>query len=114
MINDKEAEQTYANVCVGQNFEFIKLALILKTYLSGGLAPSSQTVHSWTNFSCQDETWAEFSTLVVLCFFETKMPNLKLKTRPKQLLGSLLLVIALPGTILIYTSGLAKRAGKVI
>ncbi len=26
-----------------------------------------------------------------------KQPNLELKTRPKQLLGSLLLVIALPG-----------------
>ncbi len=32
-----------------------------------------------------------------LYFFETKLPNLKLKTRPKQLLGSLPLVIALPG-----------------
>jgi len=31
-----------------------------------------------------------------LHFFETKLPNLKLKTRPKQLLGSLPLVIALP------------------
>jgi hypothetical protein len=32
-----------------------------------------------------------------LYFFEAKLPNLKLKTGPKQLLGSLLLVIALPG-----------------
>jgi hypothetical protein len=30
-----------------------------------------------------------------LYFFETKLPNFKLKTRPKQLLGSLPLVIAL-------------------
>jgi hypothetical protein len=31
-----------------------------------------------------------------LSCFETKLPNLMLKTRPKQLLGSLLLDIALP------------------
>jgi hypothetical protein len=31
-----------------------------------------------------------------LYYFETKLPNLKLKTRPKQLLGSLPLDIALP------------------
>jgi len=31
-----------------------------------------------------------------LYFFETKLPNLKLKTRPKQLLGYLPLVMALP------------------
>jgi hypothetical protein len=30
--------------------------------------------------------------------YQVKLPDLKLKTRPKQLLGSLLLVIALPGT----------------
>jgi hypothetical protein len=35
-----------------------------------------------------------------LHFSETKQPNLKLKTRPKQLLGSLPLVIALPGQML--------------
>jgi hypothetical protein len=29
----------------------------------------------------------------------TKQPNLNLKTEPKQLLGSLLLTLALPGTI---------------
>jgi len=33
-----------------------------------------------------------------LCY-RVKLPNLKLKTRPKQLLGSLPLVIALPGLI---------------
>ncbi len=32
-----------------------------------------------------------------LPFSETEQPNLKLKTRPKQLLGSLPLVIVLPG-----------------
>jgi hypothetical protein len=32
-----------------------------------------------------------------LHFSQTEQPNLKLKTRPKQLLGSLPLVIALPG-----------------
>ncbi len=32
-----------------------------------------------------------------LSCFETKLPNLMLKTRPKQLLGSLPLDIALPG-----------------
>ncbi len=104
--------QRHHTVCLGQIFEFIKLVLILKTYLSGGLAPSSKPVQSWTNFSCLDKTWADFSTLVVAvcvpCFFETKLPNLKLKTWPKQLLGSLPLVIVLPSTILINTPGLAK------
>jgi hypothetical protein len=32
--------------------------------------------------------------------YRVKLPNLKLKTRPKQLLGSLELVIALPGLVL--------------
>jgi hypothetical protein len=50
----------------------------------------------------QDKTWAEFSILelaiCMLCNFGviSELPNLKLKTRPKQLLGFLLLVIALP------------------
>jgi hypothetical protein len=52
-------------------------------------------------------TWAEFSTLEVavcvcamqLSCFETKLPNLMLKTRPKQLLGSLPLDIALPAQL---------------
>jgi hypothetical protein len=58
----------------------------------------------WTNFSQQDKTWAKFSTLeVAICMrphfsvLSVKLPNLQLKTRPKQLLGSLPLVIALPG-----------------
>jgi len=51
---------------------------------------------SWTNFSQQDGTWAEFSSLdsavfaqAMICTHFVKRPNLKLKTRPKQLLGSL-------------------------
>ncbi len=63
-----------------------------------------QSVDAWTNFSWQDEPWAEFSTLeVAAChamhFLHSKaiQPNLELKTRPKQLLGSLPLDIALPG-----------------
>jgi hypothetical protein len=35
-----------------------------------------------------------------LYFFETKLPNLKLKIQAKKLLGSLTLVIALPGWML--------------
>ncbi len=35
----------------------------------------------------------------LLCYGVVKLPNLKLKTRPKQLLGSLLLDITLPGGI---------------
>ncbi len=35
--------------------------------------------------------------VVQLCSFETKLPNLMLKTQPKQLLGSLPLDIVLPG-----------------
>jgi hypothetical protein len=31
---------------IDQIFEFVKLILFLKTYLGGGLAPSSQTVES--------------------------------------------------------------------
>jgi hypothetical protein len=55
---------------------------------------------SRTNFSEQDKTWAEFSALEVaalqLLCSETKLPNLKFKTRPKQLLGYLPLDIGLP------------------
>ncbi len=53
---------------------------------------------SWTNFSWQDEAWAKFSTLEVVArnainLFHSKAirSNLELKTRPKQLLGYLLL-----------------------
>jgi hypothetical protein len=34
--------------------------------------------------------------VIQLYYFETKLPKLKLKTRPKQLLGSLLVDIMLP------------------
>ncbi len=51
----------------------------------------------------QDEPWAEFSTLevaacLVMHFLHSTaiQPNLELKTHPKQLLGYLSLVIALP------------------
>jgi len=62
-----------------------------------------QTDNSWTNLSWQDEPWAEFSILkVAAChamhFLRSIVirPNLELKTRPKQLLGSLPLDVALP------------------
>jgi hypothetical protein len=63
--------------------------------------------NSWTNFRLLAEPWAKFSTLevaacVILCTYGpgvAKQPNLELKTWPKQLLGSLPLVIALPGKL---------------
>jgi hypothetical protein len=55
----------------------------------------SQFSQSWTNFSLQDKPWAEFSTLEVAACHAMHLlhsiaiqPNLELKTRPKQLLGS--------------------------
>jgi hypothetical protein len=33
---------------------------------------------------------------ICFCCYEAKQPNIKLETRPKQLLGSLLLAFALP------------------
>ncbi len=69
----------------------------------GGLGGETCWSNSWTNFSLQDEPWAEFSTLEVAACVTmhlrsgvAKQPNLELKTQPKQLLGSLPLVIALP------------------
>jgi len=63
---------------------------------------SQHSAQPWTNFSYQDEPWADFSILEVAAAFllssAAKRPNLELKTRPKQLLGSLPLVTALPGT----------------
>jgi hypothetical protein len=48
------------------------------------------------NLSLQDENWVEFSSLDstifvqgMKCIHFVKQPNLKLKTWPKQLLGSL-------------------------
>jgi hypothetical protein len=50
----------------------------------------------WSIFSKQDKTWAEFSTLEVAalapCTYagkKQKLPILKLKTQPKQVLGYL-------------------------
>ncbi len=60
-------------------------------------------IRPWTNFSKQDKTWAEFSFFRsghlhadAFLVLSVKLPNLQLKTCPKQLLGSLPLVIALP------------------
>ncbi len=60
-------------------------------------------IWSWTDFSWQDEPLSEFSTLEVAAFHAMHFlhsiviqPNLELKTRPKQLLGSLPLDIVLP------------------
>ncbi len=68
-----------------------------------GLRGEWPYIEAWTNFSWQNEPWAEFSTLgVVACHAMHLLhsiairPNLDLKTRPKQLLGSLPLDIALP------------------
>jgi hypothetical protein len=51
----------------------------------------------------QDEIWAEVSTLEAAApvtsffhFYEAKLTSLKLKTRPKQLAGSLTLDILAP------------------
>ncbi len=72
------------------------------------------TAGAWTNLSWQDEPWAEFSTLEVAACHAMHLlhsiaiwSNLELKTRPKQLLGSLPLDIALPGwgqiSLLVFT-----------
>jgi hypothetical protein len=62
---------------------------------------------SWTNFSWQDNSWAKFSTLEVAACHTMHLirsialrPNLELKTRLKQLLGSLPLDITLPAYML--------------
>jgi len=56
------------------------------------------------NFRLQDKTWAEFSAiklaihlLCLHCSLELKQPNLKLKTRPLQLIGFLPSYYALTG-----------------
>ncbi len=62
----------------------------------------SFTRTQWRKLSYQDKTWAEFSTLDLgACLgcaivHITKQSNLKLKTLPKQLLGSLPLAFTLP------------------
>ncbi len=70
-------------------------------------------------FIWRDKTWAEFSTLDVAVPPSTmqlrsklKRPNLKLKTRPKQLLGYLPLAFALTEETLsstIWRSFLSSR-----
>jgi hypothetical protein len=73
------------------------------------------TKQSWTNFSLQDKPWAKFSILEVAacipciyCPVWQYNPNLQLKTQPKQLLGSLSLVIALPETVCIKSMSLLR------
>jgi hypothetical protein len=46
MINLRHFACQILKILVGQIFEFVKLILFLKTYLWGGLAPSSQTLGS--------------------------------------------------------------------
>jgi hypothetical protein len=63
-----------------------------------------QSYGAWTNFSLQDEPLGRVFNFRSGCCMHTMhllpgvaiKPNLELKTRPKQLLGSLPLVIALP------------------
>jgi len=61
---------------------------------------------SWTNLSWQDEPLAEFSTLEVAACHAMHLlhsiaiwSKLELKNQPKQLLGSLLLDIALRASV---------------
>jgi hypothetical protein len=70
---------------------------------------SDKFLQPGTNFSWQDKPWAEFSTLEVAACHAMHLlhsiairPNLELKTRSKQLLGSLPLDIMLPTTTLSY------------
>jgi hypothetical protein len=71
----------------------------------------------WTNFSLQDEPWAEFSTLEVAaaCILHllsgvATQANLELKTQPKQLLGSVPLVITLPAPTLLTNNRLGWKS----
>jgi hypothetical protein len=80
------------------------------------------TLKPWTNFSWQDKPWAEFSTLEVAACHVMHLlhclairPNLELKTRPKQLLGSLPFDIMLPAEACNPATGnkVNKGFGKV-
>ncbi len=45
---------------------------------------------SWINFNWKEKPWAEFSTVeVAACHARQLLPNLELKTQPKQLFGPL-------------------------
>jgi hypothetical protein len=46
-----------------------------------------------------------------LFFYEAKQPNLTLKTRPKQLLGSFLTAFALPARVFVASWGAHKLTG---
>ncbi len=68
------------------------------------------TAGARTNFSLQDKTWVEFSTLeLAICrllnlVLSVKLTILKLKTQPKQLVSFLPLAIPLPGRSLTQNS----------
>jgi hypothetical protein len=68
-------------------------------------------IQTWTNFSWQDEPWAEFQTLEVAACHAMHLlhsiaiqPNLELKTWLKQLLGYLPLDIALPDSAELHSA----------
>jgi hypothetical protein len=72
---------------------------------------------SWTNFSYQDKTWAEFSTLeatecvlIHLSCCEAKGPNLTLKTRSKQLSSYLPLAFEFPNFIKDGSCGITQAS----
>jgi hypothetical protein len=81
------------------------------------------TLKPWTNFSWQNKPWAEFSTLEVAACHVMHLlhslaiwPYLELKTRPKQLLGSLPLDVTLPDEFCNPSTGskVNKGFGKIL
>jgi hypothetical protein len=75
-----------------QNFTSC-LFVILKCWVMDKLQLTGPNLGRVFNFSCGHLHAAA-------CFVSSvKLPNLELKTRPKQLLGSLPLVIVLPGWV---------------
>ncbi len=74
----------------------INSLLIVPIYLQA-TGVCAKTIQPWTNIRQQDKTWAEFSTLDLgvhhlhhaILPEKQNCPNLKWKTRPKQLLGFL-------------------------
>ena len=90
------------------NFCFYWQNRLIQTSQKGGQLYSDTSPFStpWseppTNFTWQEKAWVKFSTLEMSSVMHAltmqylpKRPNLKLKTQPKQLLGSLPLYIAL-------------------
>jgi hypothetical protein len=88
----------------------------------GGLAPSSQTVGSFIdklqlrgqNLGRVFNSRSGCVNAMQLRCSEIKLSNLMLKTRPKQLLSSLPLDIALPGSLLRTPVGKAGRKNSRI